>query len=63
VDAFCYRKKKAQKAQTCRSSQGTNGSSSGGSKRSSVGLETHELLMLLHHLAASMSSRAVGSMT
>jgi hypothetical protein len=30
VEAFCYRKKKAQKAQARRSSQGTGGSSSGG---------------------------------
>jgi hypothetical protein len=36
VGAFCYRKK-AQKAQARRSSQGTGGSSSGGSERSFVG--------------------------
>jgi hypothetical protein len=37
VEAFCYRKKKAQPR---RSSQGTSGTGSGGSKRSSVGSET-----------------------
>jgi hypothetical protein len=63
VDVFCYRKKKAQKTQAHRFSQVTDGSSSGGSERSSAGSETHELLMLLHHLAASTSSRFVGSVT
>jgi hypothetical protein len=62
VEAFCYRKKKAQKAQACRSSQGTSGTSSRGSK-SSTDLETQEILMLLHRLAASTSSRAIGSVT
>jgi hypothetical protein len=37
VEAFCYRKKKAQ---TRRSSQGTGGTGSGGSERSSAALET-----------------------
>jgi hypothetical protein len=50
VEVFCYRKKKAQAR---RSSQGT---CSGGSGRSSAGLETHEILMLLHRLAASTST-------
>jgi hypothetical protein len=63
VEAFCYRKKKAQKAQAHRSSQGTGGSSSGGSERSSASSKTHELLMLLRHLAASTSSGVVGSVT
>jgi hypothetical protein len=36
VEAFCYRKK-AQKAQTRRSSQGTGGSCSEGSERSFTG--------------------------
>jgi hypothetical protein len=63
VEAFCYRKKKAQKAQAHRSSQGTGGSNSGGSKRSSTGSETQEMLMLLHLLAAFTSSGVVGSVT
>jgi hypothetical protein len=63
VEAFCYRKKKAQKAQARHSSQGTGGTSSGGSERSSVGSETHEILMLLRRLAASTSSGAAGSVT
>jgi hypothetical protein len=37
VEAFCYKKKNAQKAQTHRSSQGTGGTGSGGSKRNSTG--------------------------
>jgi hypothetical protein len=45
------------------SSQGIGGSSFGGSERSSVGLDTQELLMLLYFLATSMSLRAVGSVT
>jgi hypothetical protein len=40
VETFCYRKKKAQKAQAHRSSRGTDGSSSGGSERSFTILET-----------------------
>jgi hypothetical protein len=63
VEAFCYMKKKAQKVQAHRSSQGTGGSSFRGSERSSAGSETQELLMLLRHLAASTSSGAIGSMT
>jgi hypothetical protein len=39
----------------------TDGSSSGGSKRSSAGSKTQEFLMLLCHLAASTSSGAVDS--
>jgi hypothetical protein len=63
VEAFCYRKKKAQKGQARRSSQGTGGSSSEGSERSSTGSETHELIMLIHRLVASTSSRVFGSVT
>jgi hypothetical protein len=63
VEAFCYRKKKAQKAQARRSSQGTGGTSSGGSERSSAGSETQEILMLLRCLAASTSSGVAGSVT
>jgi hypothetical protein len=63
VEAFCYRKNKAQKAQAHRSSQGTGGTDSGGSERSSTSSETQEILMLLHHLAASMSTGAVGTVT
>jgi hypothetical protein len=40
VEAFCYRNKKAQKAQPRRSSQGTGATGSGGSERSSAGSET-----------------------
>jgi hypothetical protein len=40
VEAFCYRKMKAQKAQTHHSSQGIGGTGSGGSERSSTNLET-----------------------
>jgi hypothetical protein len=53
VEAFYYKKKKAQKAQAqarC-SSQGTTGS------------ETQEILMLLHRLAACTLPGAVGSVT
>jgi hypothetical protein len=50
VEAFCYKKKKAQ---TRSYSQGTGGTGSGGSERSSAGSETQEILMLLHRLAAS----------
>jgi hypothetical protein len=63
VEAFCYRKKKAQKSQAHRSLQGTGGSSSGRSEKSYAGSETQELLMLLRRLAASTSSGAVGSVT
>jgi hypothetical protein len=41
VEAFCYRKKKAQ---TRRASQGTCGTGSRGSERSSAGSETQEIL-------------------
>jgi hypothetical protein len=60
VEAFCYRKKKAH---AHRSSQGTGGTGSGGSESSSVGSETQEILMLLRRLAASTSTRVVGTMT
>jgi hypothetical protein len=60
VEAFCYRKKKAQARH---SSQGTSDTGSGGSERSSAGLETHEILMLLYRLAASTSTGAVGTAT
>jgi hypothetical protein len=63
VEAFCYRKKKAQKAQAHRSSQTTCGSSFGGSDMSSAGSETQELLMLVRCLVTSTSSGAVGSVT
>jgi hypothetical protein len=63
VETFCYRKKKAHKAQVHHSSQGTGGSSSGGSERSSAGSETQELIMLFCRLAASTSSRTIGSVT
>jgi hypothetical protein len=57
VEAFCYRKKKAQAR---RSSLGTG---SGGSERSSAGSETQEILMLLCRLVASTSPRAAGTVT
>jgi hypothetical protein len=60
VDAFCYRKKKAQ---VHRSTHGTSGTGSEGSERSSTGSETQEILMLLHRLAASTSTGAVGTVT
>jgi hypothetical protein len=63
VEAFCYKKKKAQKAQARCSSQSTGGSGSGGSERSSAGSDTQELLMLFHLLAASTSAEVVGSVT
>jgi hypothetical protein len=50
VEAFCYKKKKAQARSY---SQGTGGTGFGGSERSSAGSETQEILMLLHRLAAS----------
>jgi hypothetical protein len=60
VEAFCYRKKKAQ---TRRSSQGTGGTGFEGSKSSSAGSETQEILMLLHRVAASTSPGAAGTVT
>jgi hypothetical protein len=63
VEAFCYRKKKTQKAQARRSSQGTGGTSSGGYERNSASSETHEILMMLHHLATSTLSGVAGSVT
>jgi hypothetical protein len=60
MEAFCYRKKKAQSR---RSSQGTGGTDSRGSERSSAGSETHEILMLLHRLAVSTSTEVVGTVT
>jgi hypothetical protein len=60
AEAFCYRKKKAQ---AHRSSQGTGGTGTGGSERSFTGSETQEILMLLHHFAASMSTGAIGIVT
>jgi hypothetical protein len=63
VEAFYYKKKKAQKAQARCSSQGTGGTSFGGSKRSSTSSETQEILMLLHRLAACTLPGAVGSVT
>jgi hypothetical protein len=60
VEAFCYRNKKAQKAQAHRSSHGT---SSRGFERSSASSEIHEILIILRHLATSTSSGAVGSVT
>jgi hypothetical protein len=63
VEAFCYRKKKSHKAQAHRSSHATGGTGSGGSKRSSAGAKTQKILMLLHHLAASTSIGAVGTVT
>jgi hypothetical protein len=60
VEAFCYRKKKAQAR--C-SSQGTGGTGSGGSERSSAGSETQEILMLLHRLMTSTSTGVVGTVT
>jgi hypothetical protein len=60
VEAFYYRNKKAQAR---RSSHGTDGSSSEGPKKSHAGSETQELLMLLHHLATSTSSGAIGVVT
>jgi hypothetical protein len=63
VEAFYYRKKKAQKTQVRRSSQGTGGTDSGGPEKSSACLETQKILMLLYRLAASTSSEVVGSVT
>jgi hypothetical protein len=60
VEVFCYRKKKGQ---TRRSSQDTGGTGSRGSERSSAGLETQEIHMLLRRLATSTSTRVVGSVT
>jgi hypothetical protein len=60
VEAFYYRKKKAQ---AHRSSQGTGGTGSGGSERSFAGSETQEILMLLHRLVASTSPGAAGTVT
>jgi hypothetical protein len=63
MEEFCYRKKKAQKAQTHYSSQGTGGTDFGGSERSSAGLQTQEILMLLRRLEVSTSTGVVGTVT
>jgi hypothetical protein len=60
VEAFCYRKKKAQSR---RFSQGIGGTGSGGSERCSAGSETQEIFMLLHRLAASTLPGAAGTVT
>jgi hypothetical protein len=60
VEAFFYRKKKAQAR---RSSQGTGGTGSGGSERSSAGSETQDILMLLRRLVTSTSTEAIGTVT
>jgi hypothetical protein len=58
VETFCYRKKKAQ---AHHSSQGTDGTGSGGFEMSSAGSETQDILMLLHRLTTSTSTGAVGT--
>jgi hypothetical protein len=63
VEAFYYRKKKAQKAQARRSSQGTGGTGSGGFERSSAGSETREILMLFCRLTTSTSIGVVSTVT
>jgi hypothetical protein len=63
VEAFRYWKKKAQKAQARRSSQGTSGTGFRRSDISYIGSEIQEILMLLHRLAASTSSGATGFVT
>jgi hypothetical protein len=68
VEAYCYKKKKAQSRRggSGRSSQGigsAGGSDTGGSQRSSACFETQEMLMLLRCLATSAPSGAVGSAT
>jgi hypothetical protein len=63
VEAFCYKKKKAQKAQARHSSQGTSVTGSGGYESSSASLETQEIVMPLCRLVASMSSGAIGFVT
>jgi len=68
VEAYCYKKKKAQSRRggSGRSSQGigsAGGSDIGGSQRSSACFETQEMLMLLRCLATSAPSGAVGSAT
>jgi hypothetical protein len=60
VEAFRYRKKKAQ---AHRSSQDTGGTGSGGSERSYTGSETQEILMLLHRRAAFTSTGTIGTVT
>ncbi|WVZ87928.1 hypothetical protein U9M48_034502 [Paspalum notatum var. saurae] len=57
VEAFCYRKKKAQfRSQTRPVSQSSGSASAGASQRSSTDPVTQEMLMLLRRLAASSSS-------
>jgi hypothetical protein len=56
VEAFCYRKKKAQ---AHHSSQSTSGTGSEDSERSSAGSKKQEILILLHRLVASTSLGAV----
>jgi len=60
VDAFCYRKKKAQAR---RSSQRAGGAGIGGSEGASAASDAQEMLMLLRRLAASASTGAAGSVT
>jgi hypothetical protein len=67
VEAYCYRKKKAQDRRSSQgaggSSQGTGSAGAGGSQRSSATSDTQEMLMLLRRLAASTPSGAAGSVT
>ncbi|WVZ60284.1 hypothetical protein U9M48_010330 [Paspalum notatum var. saurae] len=57
VEAFCYRKKKAQlRSQTSSSSQSSGSASAGVSQRSSTDPVTQEMLMLLRRLAAPSPS-------
>jgi hypothetical protein len=56
-------RRKLKKARAHRSSEGTCGTGSVGSERSSVGSETQEILMLLHCLVASTPLGAPSSVT
>ncbi|WVZ61780.1 hypothetical protein U9M48_011597 [Paspalum notatum var. saurae] len=57
VEAFCYRKKKAQlRSQTSPGSQSSVSASAGASQRSSTDTVTQEMLMLLRRLAAPSPS-------
>jgi hypothetical protein len=63
VEAVCYKKEKAPKAQARRSSQGISGTNSGGYERSFAGSKTQEIVMLLCRLAISTSLGAASFVT
>ena len=63
VEAYCYRKRKDQRARSRRFSQGAGSPNTGGSQRSSTGSDTQEIIRLLGRLVASPPPGAASSVT